>query len=251
MSIFPGCRIPFFGGVGMFQVKKYIAFSLLLCTAVTAGAMLLSRLGTASAVWSEEAAPVVVIDAGHGGEDGGATSVTGLRESSLNLEISLRLRDFLNFLGTETCMVRCSDVSIYTEGATIAQKKVSDIHNRLRLVNSVQNALLVSIHQNFFPEAQYRGAQIFYGSDVSSRKLAVSMQEMIASQVDSRNHRECRPARDIYLMDHVSCPAVLVECGFLSNYEEERLLREPGYQKKLTAALGCCIFQFLEASNEV
>ena len=237
----------------MFQVKKYVAFSLILCAAAAAGAMLLSRLGTASAVWShtEEPSPVVMIDAGHGGEDGGAASVTGLRESSLNLEISLRLNDFLNFLGIRTCMIRTTDVSVYTEGDTIAQKKVSDIHNRVRLTEAIPKGVLVSIHQNYFPEAQYRGAQIFYGPEESSKALALAMQSMISAQVDPHNHRECKPARNIYLMDHVTCPAVLVECGFLSNYEEEQLLRDSGYQKKLTAALSCCIFQFLEASNEV
>lgn len=236
----------------MFQVRKYVAFSLVLCAAVTAGTMLLSRLGTASAVWAaEKAAPVVIIDPGHGGEDGGATSVTGLRESGLNLEISLRINDYLHFLGIETSMIRDTDISVCTEGDTIAQRKVSDIHNRVQLTENIPNGILLSIHQNYFTEAQYRGAQIFYAPTDESRELALSMQEMIASQVDPRNHRESKPARDIYLMEHVTCPAVLVECGFLSNYEEEQLLRNPDYQKKLAAALGCCIFQFLEARNEV
>ena len=92
---------------------------------------------------------------------------------------------------------------------------------------------------------------MFYAGTEGSRELAVLLQEAAASQADPRNHRDCRPAEHVYLLDHVTCPAVLAECGFLSNYEEEQLLQSPVYQKKLIAVFGCCIFQFLEASNEV
>ena len=235
----------------MFQIKKYVAFSIILCTAVIAGAILFSRAETAVTADADTSSPVVIIDAGHGGEDGGATSAGGVRESRLNLEISLRLNDFLHFLGVQTCMTRTEDVSIYTEGTTIAQKKVSDIRHRVQLTEAVPDGILVSIHQNYFQESQYRGAQIFHASSEGSRELAELLQATVRSQIDPRNHRECKAARDIYLLSHVNCPAVLVECGFLSNPEEEQLLQMPDYQKKLAAALGCCISQFLEASNEV
>lgn len=233
------------------RVKKYVSFYLLVCTAVITGAFFLSRVG--SAVSLRVNAPItettVVIDAGHGGADGGAVSVTGIHESGLNLEIALRLEDLLHFLGAETKMIRSTDISVYTEGKTIAQKKVSDIHERVRMVKETPNALLISIHQNHFSQSKYRGAQVFYAA--GSQDLAKSIQNTIAAQVDRNNHRECKPARDIYLLEHITCPAVLVECGFLSNPMEELLLRDSTYQKKLAAAIACGALAHLEAANEI
>lgn len=235
----------------MLSFKKTVGFYLLVCCAVIGAAMLLSRAGTAIAVMTADSSsfPTVVIDAGHGGEDGGAVSVTGVNESTINLEISLRVNDLLRFLGVQTKMIRTEDVSVYTEGQTIAQKKVSDIHNRVKAVEATPNALLLSIHQNQFSEAQYRGAQVFYAK--GSQTLAEALQAALAAQVDPNNHRACKQARDIYLLEHVSCPAILVECGFLSNPAEEALLREASYQKKLTAAIAGTVAACLEEVNEV
>lgn len=235
----------------MSYFKKSVGFYLFVCAAVIMGAMLLSRAGSAVAVLSSEVstAPIVVIDAGHGGEDGGAISVTGVRESTLNLEISQRLNDLLHFLGIQTKMIRTEDISVYTEGETIAQKKVSDIHNRVAMVEQTPNALLVSIHQNQFSESQYRGAQVFYAS--GSQALAELLQRELAAQVDPKNHRECKQAQGIYLLEHISCPAVLIECGFLSNPAEEALLRDEAYQKKLASVIACTLASHLEEANEV
>ncbi|MGM9553222.1 MAG: N-acetylmuramoyl-L-alanine amidase [Faecousia sp.] len=235
----------------MSYFKKSVGFYLFVCAAVIMGAMLLSRTGSAVAVLSSDVstAPIVVIDAGHGGEDGGAISVTGVRESTLNLEISQRLNDLLHFLGIQTKMIRTEDVSVYTEGETIAQKKVSDIHNRVAMVEQTPNAVLVSIHQNQFSESQYRGAQVFYAS--GSQELAELLQSALAEQVDPKNHRECKQAKGIYLLEHISCPAVLIECGFLSNPAEEALLRDESYQKKLASVIACTLASHLEEINEV
>lgn len=235
----------------MSYFKKYGIFYVFVCTAVLLSALLLSRLTSAIAVSSvtAESAPVIVIDAGHGGEDGGALSVSGIRESGINLEISLRLNDMLHFLGAQTRMIRTADVSVYTEGNTIAAKKVSDIKNRVALVRNTPNAVLISIHQNQFPEEKYRGAQVFYAA--GSEDLANALQSALIAQVDPKNHRACKPAKDIYLMEHVSCPAALIECGFLSNYAEEQLLRDPTYQKKLAAAIAGSLLTCLEERNEI
>ena len=235
----------------MSYIKKYLGLCVLVCAIAVLGALLLSRTGTAivAMVSAPKEAPTVVIDAGHGGIDGGAISVTGVSESNINLEISLRLNDFLHFLGVQTKMIRTEDISIHTEGTTIAQKKVSDIHNRVAMVEETPNAVLVSIHQNQFSEPQYRGAQVFYAE--GSQALAEAMQAVLAAQVDPKNHRECKPAKDIYLMKHISCPAVLIECGFLSNPAEEALLRDASYQKKLAAAIACQLANYLEDANEV
>lgn len=235
----------------MSYIKKYLGLCVLVCAVAVLGAILLSRTGTAivAMVSAPKEAPTVVIDAGHGGIDGGAISVTGVSESNINLEISLRLNGFLHFLGVQAKMIRTEDISIHTEGTTIAQKKVSDIHNRVAMVEETPNAVLVSIHQNQFSESQYRGAQVFYAE--GSQALAEAMQAVLAAQVDPKNHRECKPAKDIYLMKHISCPAVLIECGFLSNPTEEALLRDASYQKKLAATIACQLANYLEDANEV
>ena len=234
----------------MSYFKKYGIFYIFVCAAVLLSAALLSKLGSAIAVSSaQEIAPVVVIDAGHGGEDGGAVSVSGVYESGINLEISLRLNDMLRFLGAETRMIRTEDVSVYTEGNTVAAKKVSDIKNRVAFVQETPNAVLVSIHQNHYSEGKYRGAQVFYAA--GSEALAEKLQAALIAQVDPNNHRVCKPAKDVYLMEHVSCPAVLIECGFLSNYDEEQLLRDPTYQKKLAAAIAGSLLSYLEEPNEI
>ena len=219
------------------------AAAVILC--VTLGA----KRGKAATAFSPLPKKTVVIDAGHGGEDGGALSVSGVRESGINLEISLRLNDLLRFLGADTRMIRTEDVSVYTEGDTIAAKKVSDIRNRVAFVQNTPNAVLISIHQNHFAEEKYRGAQVFYAT--GSEALAEALQSSLIAQVDPANHRACKPARDVYLMEHVSCPAALVECGFLSNYAEEQLLRDPSYQKKLAAAIAGSLLTYLEDTNEI
>ena len=238
----------------MSYFKKYYGVYVFVCLMGLLAAMLLSRAGGAitAMVAEPDLTPTVVIDAGHGGEDGGALSHSGVQESSINLEISLRLNDLMHFLGVRTRMIRTWDIAVYTEGAqTIAEKKVSDIHNRVKMVEETPNALLVSIHQNNFPEAKYRGAQVFYAATEGSESLAKQTQQYLATHVDTKNHRECKAAKDIYLMKHVSCTAILVECGFLSNEAEEQLLRDECYQKKLASAICCSVIDYLEEENEV
>lgn len=236
----------------MSSSKNYGWICFFLCAALIAGALAVSRVSTAIAVsGSSQRDATVVIDAGHGGEDGGAISVTGVHESSINLQIALRLNDLLHLLGRRTVMIRATDVSVYTEGTTIAQKKVSDIRNRVRAVEAVDNALLVSIHQNQFQESKYRGAQVFYAKTAGSQALAEQLQEQLSVQLDPNNHRQCKKSNGVYLMEHISCPAVLVECGFLSNAVEEALLRDEAYQKKLAAVIACTVNSYSEDNHEV
>ena len=189
----------------------------------------------------------IVIDAGHGGEDGGATSCTGVPESKFNLEIALKLNDLLHLLGYDTRMIRTTDTSVYTEGKTIAQKKVSDLKNRVRLTEETDNAFFLSIHQNTFQDSRYQGAQVFYAETPGSREVADALQRALIASVNPGSNRQSKPAESVYLMQHVSCTAVLVECGFLSNPEEESKLRNNEYQKKLccvlTATLANCLDQ--------
>ena len=178
----------------------------------------------------------IVIDAGHGGEDGGAISCTGKSESGYNLQIALRLNDLLQLLGFDTVMIRTTDTSVYTSGQTISQKKVSDLKQRVRIVDRTYNALLLSIHQNTFPEEKYSGAQVFYGGAQGSEELAKELQQELVSSLNPGSSRKAKQGKGIYLLDKTSAPGVLIECGFLSNRQEEEKLRSPEYQKKL-----CCV----------
>ena len=188
----------------------------------------------------------VIIDAGHGGEDGGSTSCTGKLESAYNLEISLRLNDLFHLLGIHTIMVRSTDVSVYTNAKTIAEKKVSDLKNRVKLVNETENALLLSIHQNTFPDSECAGAQVFYGSVEEGKKLAESLQSNFVMHLNSGSHRRSKKAEGIYLMEHIDKVGVLVECGFLSNPEEEAKLRSKSYQQRICCVIASTVCNFLD-----
>ena len=187
----------------------------------------------------------VIIDAGHGGVDGGATSCTGVLESHLNLEISLRLNDFMHLLGIQTYMIRTTDDSIYTSGNSISEKKISDLKERVRITNSIPSALLVSIHQNYFPDDRYSGGQVFYADTAGSKDLALQLQSALKGTINPKSTRDAKKSDHIYLMSHVTVPAILIECGFLSNHQEEAKIRDPQYQKELCAVIGATISGFL------
>lgn len=187
----------------------------------------------------------VVIDAGHGGVDGGAVSCTGVYESHINLEIAQKLEDLMHLLGVHTVMIRDSDCSVYTEGETIAAKKISDIKERIRIVNTAANALLISIHQNNFTDARYSGTQVFYNDHPDSRLLAEKLQIAFRENINSSNKRQIKKSSGVYLMEHINCTGVLIECGFLSNHAEETMLRNNDYQKRLCCVIGTTVSQYL------
>ena len=188
----------------------------------------------------------IIIDAGHGGVDTGATSCTGIMESNINLEISLRLQDLFHLLGYQTKMIRTEDVSIFTDGNTIAAKKISDLKHRVQIVNSTENAIFVSIHQNHFPVEKYKGAQVFYNRVGGSEALAKVLQNNIVATINKGSNRLAKKASGVYLMENVQKTGVLVECGFLSNPEEENMLRNATYQNKLCSVIATTISSFLE-----
>ncbi len=187
----------------------------------------------------------VVIDAGHGGVDGGAVSCTGVFESHINLQIALKLEDLMHLLGIRTVMIRDTDRSVYTQGTTIAAKKVSDIKERVRIVNSTPNAVFVSIHQNNFHDAKYSGAQVFYNMHSDSKVLAEELQSAFRENLNPTNKRSVKKTSGVYLMDHINCTGVLIECGFLSNHREEALLRDNTYQRKLCCVIASALSQYL------
>lgn len=190
----------------------------------------------------------LILDAGHGGEDGGAVSITGVPESHINLAVTLKLDQLLGFYGLSPILLRETDVSLYDPGCeTLRQKKVSDLHNRVATVESTPDALLVSIHQNTFSNPAYHGAQVFFRVGEESEALAELTQKTLRQGLDPANKRTPTKIPDsVYLMKHINCPAILIECGFLSNAEEEAKLREGGYQTKLAL----CITSALLKSGE-
>ncbi|MGM9629036.1 MAG: N-acetylmuramoyl-L-alanine amidase [Faecousia sp.] len=215
-----------------------------------AGVLLAAQWGSRAVTVIAESRPIerehcIVIDPGHGGEDGGATSCTGLVESTYNLDISLRLNDLLHLLGHDTQMTRTTDISIYTKGGTIAQKKASDLKERVRIVNETENALLISIHQNNFSDSRYSGAQVFYAGTEGSAALAKQLQSALVAALNPGSSRKSKIGDGIYLMEHIDCPGVLIECGFLSNAAEEARLRNAEYQKKLCCVIAATVSEYL------
>lgn len=182
----------------------------------------------------------VVLDPGHGGEDGGAVSAGGVEESGLNLEITLRLRDLLTFAGQKTVLTRDSDEMICDAGlSSLRQRKASDIRNRVGLVNDTEGAVLLSIHQNSLPSSPVtHGAQVFWNRQGGAHALAEAVQEDLNGCINTHRAKQAKQIPStIYLMGHITAPGILVECGFLTNEEETRLLQTPAHQRKLAAAI--------------
>ena len=227
-----------------------IRFMYLLYIAVIAGMVISAFIGNkAVSVLSESTikkeTPCVIVDAGHGGVDGGATSCTGVLESAINLEIAIKVNDLLNFLGVRTKMIRATDCSVYTSGKTIAAKKVSDLKERVRIVDSIPNGLLISIHQNYFQQSQYSGAQVFYNAGQGSMALAQEMQGRFKITLNPNSKRQAKRASGVYLMEHIQNPGILVECGFLSNPQEESLLQNKVYQQNLACVITTSVSRHL------
>ena len=183
----------------------------------------------------------IIIDAGHGGIDGGATSCTGVLESHMNLEIALRLENVFHLLGYDTLMIRRTDESVYTEGNTIASQKVSDLKERVRICNETTGAMLVSIHQNTYSDSRYKGAQVFYAGAGESQAIAKALQKNLVDTLNPGSQRKSKAAKGVYLMEHITCPGILIECGFVTNPEEEALLRDQAYQIKLCTVIAATV----------
>lgn len=227
--------------------KRQIFFSCLFCGFLACLAAVLwhgNDAYTAVFAAQEDGTQVtVVVDPGHGGEDGGAVSGDGTEESEINLAVALRVSDLLWFAGYETVLTRTEDVSIHTEGDSLRARKISDIHHRVDIVNGIENAVLVSIHQNSLPSSPVtHGAQVFWNRQAGAETLALSVQEALNAAVNTEKAKVPKQIpSSIYLMEHITAPGILVECGFLSNAGETQRLQEPSHQLRLAAAVtaGC------------
>lgn len=178
---------------------------------------------------------IIAIDPGHGGVDPGKVSKNGIKESDINLKISLKLKRLLEQSGAIVIMTRSKDVGLYTsEAQSLRQMKREDLKARKEMVEVNEAEIFISIHQNSFTQSQYYGAQTFYKKgSISSEKLALILQKDLKNVLDKNNNREPQNTEDIYLLNEINIPSVLIECGFLSNKEEESLLQDDFYQEKI------------------
>lgn len=191
--------------------------------------------------------PTVIIDAGHGGEDGGAVAADGTVEKNINLNIAIKLENILKFYGFNVIMTRTEDVmTADNDAVTIRQKKVSDIHNRFTIIEKNPDALFVSVHQNKYDDSTQWGTQVFYsGNNPKSKALADSIQNSVVSSIQKNNKRVVKKTgTEIYLLYHAKSPAVLVECGFISNYNDLQLLKRDEYQTKIATLIADGIIKY-------
>lgn len=230
-----------------------VAVTVLLFGSLTVMLNFIGVLSDSSVSAKAEALPVIVIDAGHGGEDGGTQSSDGTLEKKINLEISLKINELLLGRGFTTVLTREGDYMIYDESSsTQREKKVSDIHNRMKIVEENGDCILLSIHQNYFKESKYSGTQVFYSkNNPESEYLADEIQKAVVSELQTDNTRQIKESgTDIYLLYHAKVPSVMVECGFMSNEKESELLKDEDYQKKMAEAIVSGLIKYLESKPE-
>jgi N-acetylmuramoyl-L-alanine amidase len=193
--------------------------------------------------------PVIIIDAGHGGEDGGTIGVSGVFEKDINLKISFDVYYTLKAAGIPVVLTRDKDMLLYDRTINYqGRKKALDMAKRLETATSYENSIFVSIHQNSFSDSKYSGLQVYYSeNNAGSLGLAQTIQELCKNTLQQKNNRKCKPSQNnIYLLDNIYSPAVLVECGFLSNEKECNLLTNDSYQKEIASIISTSIINFIQ-----
>ena len=199
---------------------------------------------------SSSVLPLIIIDAGHGGEDCGAIGVNGIYEKDINLEIAKFVGEELSARGFTVVQTRTEDRLLYTEAENIKGiRKISDLKNRVKIFNSYENAIVVSIHMNSFSSSKYSGLQVYHSTCEGSSALATEIKESIRASIQPENKRNIKLGDGIYILKHSMHPSVLVECGFLSNSEECERLSKKEYQKSLSFSIVCGIINYVEKSK--
>ncbi len=197
--------------------------------------------------------PVVVIDAGHGGADGGAVC-NGISEKDINLKIAQKTRDLCQLFGFSVVMTRDGDVSIHdSDAAGVRSQKISDLHNRLKIMTDTPGALVISIHLNKFPQSYVHGPQVFYSPKTAdSKELAQRMQLNLEQYLETDRQRTIKKADSglFLLYNNDVNPAVLVECGFISNPEEAEKLQKEEYQDKIAMSICYTLMKYNSRGDE-
>ena len=242
--------------------NRYIAFFVLFCilfSALTAffiwcGATFVRHRGTSAEDAAAPSRPIIVIDAGHGGEDGGASGEDGTKEKDLNLLVAQSLADILTAAGYDVRMTRTDDRLLYDLYGDLTDykghKKTYDLRNRLRFTEEAGADLLISIHMNKFPQSQYSGLQVYYSPTApESRTVAEVIRNYTKLYLQPENERETKAATSsIYLLHRIQRPAVMVECGFLSNEEELSRLKDDTYRRQLALVIACAAAESLSGT---
>ena len=226
----------------MFQ--RVILPFLLLLSLLASISLLFANRETAKKAAENTILPTVILDAGHGGEDGGTVSESGILEKELNLAIAKRLEALLTANGFRVLMTRTEDELLYDKNADYkGRKKALDLAERRKIAEETPNCVFISIHMNSYPDPRYDGLQVWYSpNNALSKVLSDSIQETTKKMLQPKNDRKTKAATSaIYLLHHLTVPAVLVECGFLSNPAEAEKLNTPEYQQELSLVLALSI----------
>lgn len=243
----PSCNIPLDTGdkkaMHIYCTRRAaISILALLCPAILLASVIIfvsGKIQTKSYIPIKDKR-IVIIDPGHGDPDGGAVGVDGVLEKDINLAISLKLRNFFQTVGYTVVMTREYDSAIYDEGSkTIRRKKVSDLRNRLEIIQKNPQAPFISIHQNIYKSPKNSGSVVLFSpNNESCSKLAQMIQNTVTEMLQPQNGRSAATSpRKLYILSHAKSPAVIVECGFLSNPEECKLLQNDTYQSKMAFAI--------------
>lgn len=194
----------------------------------------------------------ILVDPGHGGIDGGAVAKDGTLEKDINLTISKKVRDLLVKEGYKVIMSREEDKSLSSEGGTIRKRKLEDLDNRQKLIRTSQSDMFISIHLNAFPQRQYYGAQVWYASNKKSENFAVMMQNNLKEDLDPNNKRMAKDAKDSFIImrNPPDIPAIMIECGFLSNEAEAQRLKSDSYRQQLAQSIARTVNMYFEKNPQ-
>ena len=207
----------------MKKAAPYIAFCVLFLASSLVFTALPYTISISPVSVAETAETVIILDAGHGGEDGGTVGKNGLYEKDVNLEIAFLIRDMLASRGYEVVLTRSEDILLYDRNVDFrGRKKALDLATRVKTANEYENCIFISIHMNAFPDPKYSGLQVYYSTNnADSKILAENVQSLVQETLQPQNNRKTKAAgENIFVLDRIDSPAVLIECGFLSNPEE-------------------------------
>lgn len=195
---------------------------------------------------------LIILDAGHGGEDPGTSTADGILEKDLNLEITLLLGEMLMEKGYTVVYTRTEDKLLYAPEENIKGiRKISDLKNRCKIAKEYPDAVFVSIHMNSYGSSKYSGLQVYYSTkDKESEDLANLIQFSVKENLQPKNNRKIKPGNDIYVLENIDNVGVLIECGFLSNTEEAKKLSEKEYQKMLCFSIICGIIEYMNEKTQ-
>ncbi len=234
------------------QKRIFVAICVVLFVALATSITITTKLhGEALFFEAADAIPyekIIILDAGHGGEDSGAVGVNGVLEKDLNLEITLEIGKMLEEKGYIVIYTRTDDRLLYAENENVKGiRKISDLKNRCKVAARYPDAIFVSIHMNSFGSEKYSGLQVYYSEEnENSVRLANAIQKKVKEDIQPENNRVTKVGKGMYLLENMSNPSIIVECGFLTNKNECEKLSQKEYQKQLSFSIVCAIIEYIE-----